>query len=197
MKKKSAKFVKKVASFRNNEKGTASIEFAMILPLMIATYFGTVEVSKLYITKNKVESVAETISDLVAQGTTITKNDLDDIFSIGTNSLTLEENLKFNLVVTAVETQPDDDGNPVSRVIWSESKKKDKDGDGVNTKSIGDTITDMPEGLARNFETIIITELFYKHTAINEYFIKGPKSFDRRFYSKPRYTASIPCSDCT
>lgn len=182
--------VKRLNTFQKNSEGTAAIEFAFIAPLMLAAYFGTLEVSRLYIAKNKVETVTETISDLVAQGKTTTKQELADIFSIGSKALSFKEDLEYNVVVTAIETQPDNSGTPVSRVIWSESKK------GTNKHAVNSIVNDLPPGLARNFETIIITELYYEHTALFEYFIKGPKSFDRRFYSKPRYTASIPCNDC-
>lgn len=182
--------VKRLNTFQKNSEGTAAIEFAFIAPLMLATYFGTLEVSRLYIAKNKVETVTETISDLVAQGKTTTKQELADIFSIGSKALSFKESLEYNVVVTAIETQPDNSGTPVSRVIWSESKK------GTKKHAVNSIVNDLPAGLARNFETIIMTELYYEHTALFEYFIKGPKSFDRRFYSKPRYTASIPCNDC-
>ena len=182
--------VKRLNTFQKNSEGTAAIEFAFLAPLMLATYFGTLEVSRLYIAKNKVETVTETISDLVAQGKTTTKQELADIFSIGSKALSFKEDLEYNVVVTAIETQPDNSGTPVSRVIWSESKK------GTNKHAVNSIVNDLPVGLARNFETIIMTELYYEHTALFEYFIKGPKSFDRRFYSKPRYTASIPCNDC-
>lgn len=184
------RIIKKLRAFKNDAEGVAAIEFAFIAPLMVATYFGTLEVSRLYIAKNKVETVSETIADLVAQGKTTTKSELADIFAIGGKALTLQENLEYNIVVTAVETLPNNSGDPVSRVLWSESKK------GTNELTKNAIVNDLPDGLARNYETIIMTELYYDHTAIFEYFIKGPKSFDRRFYSKPRYTTSIPCTDC-
>jgi Flp pilus assembly pilin Flp len=181
----------KLSSFKKNSEGTAAIEFAFIAPLMIATYFGTVEISRVYITKNKVETVTETISDLVAQGKTTTTQELADIFAIGSKALTTKENLEFNIVVSAVETQPNNSGTPVSRVLWSESKK------GTKKLTKDSIVNDLPVGLARNYETIIMTELYYEHSSFLEFFIKGKKSFDRRFYSKPRYTSSIPCTDCT
>ncbi|MEP3474906.1 MAG: TadE/TadG family type IV pilus assembly protein [Hyphomicrobiales bacterium] len=184
------RIIKKLRAFKNNAEGVAAIEFGFIAPLMVATYFGTLEVSRLYIAKNKVETVSETIADLVAQGKTTTKSELADIFAIGGKALTLQENLEYNVVVTAVETLPNNSGDPVSRVLWSESKK------GTNELTKDSIVNDLPDGLARNYETIIMTELYYDHTAIFEYFLKGPKSFDRRFYSKPRYTTSIPCTDC-
>jgi len=190
LKSKLNKIIEKYDTFKKNSEGTAAIEFAFLAPLMIALYFGTVEISRAYIAKNKVETVTETISDLVAQSLTTSKTELADIFSIGTKALTTEEVTNFNIVVTAVETLPDAHGNPESKVKWSESKT------GENKHASDTVVNDLPAGLARNYETVIMTELYFEHKAIFEYFIKGKKSFDRVFYSKPRYTASIPCSDC-
>jgi len=173
-----------------NKNGTAAVEFALIAPLMIATYFGCVEVSRVFITKNKIETVSETGADLITQSKSTNLDELDDIFSISTTMLSAEEELLFNLVLTAVRTEPDTNGNPKTTVQWSESKTN------ANTHTKGDVYSDLPDGVATLFETIIVTELYYTHTAFYEYFIKGPKQFDRRFISKPRYSSDIPCTDC-
>ncbi len=176
--------------FCQNHQGAAAIEFAFIAPLMIATYFGTVEVSRAYIIKNKVETVSETVADLVAQGKTITTSQLDDIFAISAKVLKTSEQANFNIVVTAVRTEPDSSGNMETKVMWSESKN------GSNEHTVDSDYTDLPDGIAKNYESIIVTELYYEHTSLFEYFIKGQKSFDRRFINKPRYSSDIPCTDC-
>lgn len=176
--------------FRKDQQGLASVEFAFVAPLLIATYFGCVEVSRAYITKNKVETISETVADLVAQGTAIDKAQLTDIFSISSKMLTTSEEAKFNIAVTAIRTLPAPGGGSTTTVQWSESKT------GENTRTVGDNYTELPDGIAQNFETIIVTELFYQHKAMFEFFIKGEKSFDRRFITKPRYSSDIPCTDC-
>lgn len=173
-----------------NREGTAAVEFALLAPLMIATYFGTVEVSRAYIIKNRVEAVSETIADLVAQGKSTTASELADLFKISSKSLTPSQEAGINIVVTAVRTEPNDDGDPETKVTWSESK------DGSKTHATGELYTQLPDGIAKNYETIIVTELYYNHTSIMEYFIKGAKKFDRRFITKPRYSSDIPCTDC-
>lgn len=179
-----------VRLFIEDQKAVASVEFAFIAPLMIATYFGSVEVSRAYIAKNRVETVSETVSDLVAQGRNIDKAELADIFAISSKILRADEEAKFNVVVTAVRTEPLEDGTPETTVRWSESKT------GNNTRTVDDVYNELPDGMANNYETIIVTELYYKHTSIMEYFIKGEKNYDRRFLNKPRYSSDIPCSDC-
>jgi len=173
-----------------NKQGTAAVEFALIAPLMLATYFGCVEVSNIFITKNKIETISETAADLITQSKSTNLNEIQEIFSISTTVLTAEEESRFNLVFTSVRTLPNNNGNPQTTVQWSESKT------GANTRAIDAVYDELPGGMATLYETIIVTELYYNHKAIFEYFIKGEKSFDRRFLNKPRYSSDIPCSDC-
>lgn len=185
-----AALMQKAKLFPKDVKGTSAIEFALIAPLMILSYFGTVEISRTYITQNKVEAISETVSDLVSQGKSITTSQLEDIFKISAKTLTTTEEDKYNIVVTAVRTEPDESGNPKTTVRWSQSK------DGTKTHAVDSEYTELPEGLASNYETIIVTELYYSHEAILGMVVKGKKKFDRRFINKPRYSSDIPCSDC-
>lgn len=184
------KLYQRALDFKKDQRGAAAIEFAFIAPLLVATYFGTVEISRTYIIQNKVEAISETVADLVTQGKAITTAQLQDIFKISSKTLLATEEAKFNIVVTAVRTEPDDDGTPKTEVRWSESK------DGTNTHSVGSEYTDLPEGITKNYETIIVTELYYKHKSTFEVVVKGEKKFDRHFISKPRYSSDIPCTDC-
>ncbi len=179
-----------LTDFKRDSRGTSAIEFALLLPIMLFIFYGTIEVSKLYIEKNQVEAISETVADLVTQGKTITTDQLEDIFKISTKALNADMEAKVNIAVTAVRTLPDENGQPETKVTWSESKT------GQNTKSEDSTYSDLPDDMAKNYETIIVTELYYTHRSIYEFFIKGDKSFDRRFLNKPRYSSDIPCTDC-
>lgn len=77
------------STFRRDEKGIAAVEFALILPAMLALYFGEVEVSRLAGASQKVNQVADMLADLTARKLTggdlpgqaaITDTDLVDIF---------------------------------------------------------------------------------------------------------------------
>lgn len=73
---------------RHDRRGTAAIEFALILPFMITLYLGIVELSKGYMASQRMTLVARTLADLVAQqqqlqtgGTTnITDSIMSNIF---------------------------------------------------------------------------------------------------------------------
>lgn len=67
--------------FMRAEAAVASIEFALILPVLITLYFGTFEGSALYSADRRVATIAGTVGDLVArQKNSITTATLNDYF---------------------------------------------------------------------------------------------------------------------
>src|ERR1700744_5199160 len=56
-----------VRALRRDRRGVAAIEFAMIFPLMLVTFFGTVEFCSAVAIDRKVTLVARTLSDLTSQ----------------------------------------------------------------------------------------------------------------------------------
>ncbi len=59
----------------------AAVEFALILPAMLALVFGAIEVTNAIICKADVSDTASTASDLVAQEATIGTTDINNVYS--------------------------------------------------------------------------------------------------------------------
>lgn len=53
--------------FLRDRKAVAAVEFALILPLLVLLYFGTVEAASLYAVDRRVATVASTMADLVSR----------------------------------------------------------------------------------------------------------------------------------
>lgn len=50
-----------------SESGAAAVEFALIMPFMLALYFGSMEASMLFTVDKRVNTISATVGDLVAQ----------------------------------------------------------------------------------------------------------------------------------
>src|SRR5690349_9458557 len=74
--------------FRSDTRGAAAVEFAMLAPAMIALFFGTGELSQAVAVDRKVTIVSRSLSDLVAQSTTITDADMTNIFTAASSIMT-------------------------------------------------------------------------------------------------------------
>ena len=57
------------AALSENTSGFAAVEFAMILPILLVLFFGTVEISNAVAVYRKVTLMAHTLSDLTSQST--------------------------------------------------------------------------------------------------------------------------------
>lgn len=69
-----------IMGFIRSRSGLAAVEFAFIAPIMILLFFGVIEGSAAYSSNRKVLMSANTLADLVAQETSITKDSLDNLF---------------------------------------------------------------------------------------------------------------------
>ena len=58
---------RRLSEFARDKRGVSAVEFAMLLPLMLTLYLGTVEISQGVSIERKVTLTARTVTDLVAQ----------------------------------------------------------------------------------------------------------------------------------
>jgi hypothetical protein len=65
--------------FTCNNEGLAYLEFAITLPLLLLLFLGAVEVTRYIIIAQKVEKATTTVSDVVAQSSTIGAAELDKL----------------------------------------------------------------------------------------------------------------------
>jgi Flp pilus assembly protein TadG len=77
-----------IAGFFEDRSGVGAVEFAMLLPLMLVAFFGTVEFSSGLAVDRKVSLVARTIANLTSQGTQATTADLTGYFLAGNKVMT-------------------------------------------------------------------------------------------------------------
>jgi Flp pilus assembly protein TadG len=59
--------VDRLRRFRANDTGVAAVEFALIMPFLLALYFGSMEASALFTADKRVNTISATVGDLVSQ----------------------------------------------------------------------------------------------------------------------------------
>ena len=70
-----------VARLARDNRGNSAIEFAMIVPLMLVMFFGTVELCSGVASDRKVSLMARTLADLTSQNTAVTATQLQNFFN--------------------------------------------------------------------------------------------------------------------
>ena len=65
-----------LARFAQDRRGVSAVEFAMLLPLMVTLYLGTVEISQGVGIDRKVTLTTRTVADLASQVSSINNSDM-------------------------------------------------------------------------------------------------------------------------
>ncbi len=107
--------------YARDEKAVAAVEFALIMPFLLALYFGSMEGAALYTADKKVNSISATVGDLVAQWDpgdgTLATSTLNDYASASTGLINPYSVTGVKTVVTLIEVKSDGS----TKVLWSKA----------------------------------------------------------------------------
>jgi Flp pilus assembly protein TadG len=98
------------------DQGVAAVEFALVLPIMLFVYLGTLEASTLISMDRKVQSVAGAVGDLVARANgMITSSELQDYFQAASGIMIPYSADEVAQIVTAIQVSSDG----TTSVVWT------------------------------------------------------------------------------
>jgi Flp pilus assembly protein TadG len=179
------------------KQGLAAVEFALLLPVMIALFFGIVEISDALSARADVVNVASTAADLVAQETTATAADMTNVFdAVGSIIYPYDPSTATITIYSIV-----DNGAPSGRVAWSCIKVGNSAATtGPDTPPDGSTGGEMiaDSNLDSNGNpqyggtgSVILATISYTYTSPTTQVITGPITMANSFYSKPRRVSQV------
>ena len=74
-----------MSRFRRDCEGVAALEFALIAPIMIMLFVGTLEVSAAVSVNRKVSRISSVVGDLVTQSDKLTADEVDKIMAVSSD----------------------------------------------------------------------------------------------------------------
>src|ERR1700716_4699071 len=104
-----------LARLASDQRGVSAVEFAMLLPLMITLYLGTVEVSQGVGIDRKVTLTTRTVADLASQVLTINNADMANLLNASSAVILPYDTTKLKVTVSEVTI----DANGVAKIVWS------------------------------------------------------------------------------
>ena len=131
-----------------DRRGVMAIEFAVIAPVMLVMFFGTVEFSSGIAVNRKVTLMARTLSDLTSQNLSVTDTQLNNIRNASTAIMTPYPSTPIQSTVTELYVDPN---TLAARVQWSK---------GSVTRAVGSTVA-IPTGLQVGGTYLIYSEVSY------------------------------------
>lgn len=183
-----------VSRFRSDRSAAAAVEFVLVVPLIVLVYLGAVDLSGGIETDKNVSRAAGIIADIVAQQSTVSKTQLDDIFEIGEATIFPYDRAKPGIKVTAIQVAASPQTNPPATVAWSYSNGK------LSPDTKGRTI-DIPVGFRTNGTYLIKVEVALTYVPVTAWGMRNLVSADgglplsETYYLSPRL-ADTACSNC-
>src|SRR5947199_4130712 len=154
-------------------RAVSAVEFALILPIMLMLYFGTVELGDALTIDRKVTHVTSTITDLVTQSKVITSTDMTNIFNAAASIMTPYSSATLKMKVTGVWI----DANSKATVSWGFAQND-------TALSKGTTFT-VPTALVQASTFLVVTEAHYPYTPTVGYVMTGTYDLTDTFYLRP------------
>jgi hypothetical protein len=167
---------------RLGESGTALIEFAVVLPVLVLLLLAGLQFASLILLTQKVQRLTATMGDLVAQAESLTAAQLDTLFVAGRHVLLpFDHDRDGRIIVSAVGRA----GSGPAQVLWQRADR----GGLAASSGIGAPggAAALPTGfILRDNETVIVSEAFHAFRSdLTAVIPAQPVVYEQGFY-RPR-----------
>jgi Flp pilus assembly protein TadG len=165
--------------FAADQRGVSAVEFALLLPLMLTMYFGTLEVTDAISADRQVTLVASTVANIASQYTQVSNSDVSNI--LGASAQVLAPFPAANATVTLTSVLIDGSGN--AKVDWSATLN--------GTTRSGDVTSSIPAALLAKNTSVLWGEATYKYKPIIGYVVTGTLTMGNQIFSRPRMSNCV------
>jgi Flp pilus assembly protein TadG len=169
-----------VRRFRRDQSGVGAVEFALIAPLMLTLYLGTFEVTQGLAMDRLVKLNSSTITNLVAQYTTISASrDMPDLFAATAQIMSPYPSASPTTVVSCIDI--DAQGN--ATVAWSQASSGP-------ARPVGQPMT-LPAALDKPNTQVILGETTMPYRSAIQFLPLGTWNLHAATYMFPRASSAI------
>lgn len=165
---------------KRDNAGVSAVEFALIAPLLMLLYLGSIELSFLMESDRKVTKAASAISDLSGRFETLDKDALDDIHHAARMIFVPDSVSDARLRITSFNMVDD---KPT--VEWSVHCN-------WSPRLVDEEITDVPESVEPGFGSTIMAEVELPVESTFGFVFSVTKTLKDTSFSRPRESGSVP-----
>lgn len=159
-------------------RGIAATEFAVIVPVMLVMFFGTVEFSSGVAVNRKVTLMARTLSDLTSQSTSVNDTDLTGFFAASKGIMTPYPSAPTQSTISELYV----DASKVVKVMWSK---------GHAPRAKGSSIA-IPTELKVPNTYLIFSEVAYRYVpTIGQVMAPAGVNLTDVAYTRPRQSTCV------
>lgn len=190
---------RRLAAFAGNIGGLAAVEFAVILPVMLVTVFGTVGVTSVIAIDRKVTLIARTLSDLTSQSSTVVDADINNFLAIGNAMLSPYSAAQnpasggpLKAAITEVYVDP---ATGAARVQWSKANSAGAE----LVRSVGAAVTIPPSLVGKDSSGKILPNQYFILSEVRYAYAPSilpgiaTTQLKETTFTRPRNTSTYPC----
>jgi Flp pilus assembly protein TadG len=167
--------------FRDSESGVSAVEFALIIPVMLVTFFGVAEISNYILASRKVANVASIAADLVSQDKSIDDGEMANIMGALDVVIRPFNPADARIVISSVVA--DDNGN--YSIAWSDARH-------TAPRAAGSAApAKIPTGLIASNQGIVMAEIEFTYTSTFGKYLTSGGTVSDTFYLKPRRSTTV------
>jgi Flp pilus assembly protein TadG len=166
--------------FVADRRGTSAIEFAVLLPLMLVMYFGSIQITDAISADRQVTLVASTVAELTSQCTSVSSSDISNI--LGASTAVFAPFSANNAVVTLSSVNIDGNGN--ATISWSQSSP-------IGSQRSGNVTNLIPQGLLIANTSVIWGEATYNYKPVIGWVITGTLQMYDQIFLRPRQSTAV------
>lgn len=170
---------RRLGRFIRDQRAVSIVEFALIFPIMLALYLGGNEVGDGLTVSREVSHVSSTIGDLVAQCSSISDSDMQNILAAAAYVIAPYATTNLTIRVSGITT----DSNSSATVTWSDEFQTTKLATGASYT--------LPTALRTASSFYVAAEVHYSYTPYIGYVITGTYDISHTLYFAPRDSTSI------
>ncbi|MET3898789.1 Flp pilus assembly protein TadG [Devosia sp. UYZn731] len=172
-----------IGQFRDDATGVAAVEFALVVPVMLLLYVGSVEASSMISVDRRVQTVAGSMGDLVSRSNVkIAACDIKDFFQASAGIMAPYSSTPLQQVVSSIFVKSDG----TTEVKWSKSAG------GATALTVGAAYP-LPAAMTNISASayVIVATASYAYTPITSIVYNQPVQLRRENFYLPRFGGSI------
>lgn len=159
--------------------GLAAVEFAMLAPVLVAMFLGSIELTDALDCKQKVTGMASTAADLIAQEKAVASADLTNVYSAVNSIVYPYPTTGLKIIISSVI----DNGSGGAKVAWSCAQN-------ATARAANSAVT-VPTGVITTGGSVILTEVTYPYTSKIAKYLSSSTNMTSSFYARPRRSTTI------
>lgn len=164
-----------------DRRGVAAVELALLSPVLVMLFLGTVEVTQLIRVKTKLALAAQAIQNMVAGQTTATTSSLATAYAGGQLVMTPFAGSGLTASIASVSFTS---SGSATTVTWQALEG------GATTMTVSAACT-LAAGMSLGSDSVIVVRATYAYTPVLSYLLGKSYALTQVTYGRPRNTTTV------